>query len=88
MLKKSLLINPADTVVVLLENARKGDIIDIGGKTVALLEDVEFAHKVAHIDHPKMSPVVKYGEEIGYLPDGAPAGAWIHSHNMKCDRGR
>ncbi|MCL2069045.1 MAG: UxaA family hydrolase [Oscillospiraceae bacterium] len=88
MLRKSMMINGNDTVAILLENAEKGDTIEALGEVITLLEDVEFAHKAAITDHGEMSPVIKYGEEIGYLPGGAPKGTWIHNHIMKCDRGR
>jgi hypothetical protein len=88
MHRKSMMINKSDTVAVLLENADKGDTIDVSGDVITLLEDVEFAHKVAVTDHAAMAAVLKYGEEIGYLPGGALKGAWIHNHIMQCDRGR
>lgn len=88
MERRSLIINPADEVAVLLENGEKGDTITVKGKKVFLLEPVEFAHKVAIQDIPKGKPVIKYGEEIGYALTDIPAGAWIHRHNMGCDRGK
>jgi len=48
---------------------------------------VEFANKVSFLDQKKGDPVIKYGEEIGYLLEDTPAGSWIHTHNMDCDRG-
>jgi hypothetical protein len=83
-----LIIDPKDTVAVLLENAQKGDVVRTPGGEITLLEDVEFAHKVAIIDHGQKQPVFKYGYEIGYMERAAPKGAWIHNHNMRCDRGR
>ena len=69
MLRRSLMINPADSVV-------------------CVLEDVEFAHKVCIRDLKAGDPVIKYGEEIGYMRVDAPKGTWIHNHNMGCDRGK
>ena len=40
MLRKSLVINPADTVAMVLEDAKKGDTIQTPqGKTITLLDD-------------------------------------------------
>ena len=36
----------------------------------------------------KGDKVIKYREEIGYMLEDAPAGTWIHNHNMGCDRGK
>ena len=88
MLRRSLIIDPKDTVAVLLENARKGDTVETPGGIVTLLDDIEFAHKAAIVDHAPKQPVYKYGHEIGYVENAVPRGTWIHSHNMRCDRGR
>ena len=88
MLRRSLIIDPKDTVAVLLENAQKGDTIETPGGTVTLLDDIEFAHKTAIFDHVPKQPVYKYGYEIGYTENAVPKGSWIHNHNMRCDRGR
>lgn len=88
MLRKSLQITPKDDVVCVLEDAKKGDTVKTMDNTeVILLEDVEFAHKV--LIHPlkKGDPVLKYGEEIGYMLEDAEPGTWIHNHIMGCDRG-
>ena len=88
MIRKSLVIHPEDTVAVLLENAFRGDTIQISDGEITLLQDVEFAHKVSISDHEKGQFVYKYGHEIGYMAVPVPKGTWIHSHNMLCDRGR
>ncbi|MDR1901588.1 MAG: UxaA family hydrolase [Treponema sp.] len=88
MLRRSLIIDPKDTVAVLLENARKGDVISTPQGEIALVEDIEFAHKAAIIDYEAKQKVYKYGHEIGYMAQAVPRGTWIHNHNMRCDRGR
>ena len=89
MLRRSLVIDPKDTVAVLLENAQKGDRVQTpGGDEITILQDIEFTHKVAIIEHAKRQPVYKYGHEIGYMGEATPKGTWIHNHNMHCDRGR
>ena len=89
MLRRCLQIHPTDSVVCVLEDAKKGDTIQTpAGETITLLEDVEFAHKVLIRDLKAGDPVIKYGEEIGYMLVDAPKGTWIHNHNMGCDRGK
>ena len=56
--------------------------------SVAMLQDVEFAHKVNVVPLKKGDKVIKYREEIGYMLEDAPVGTWIHNHNMGCDRGK
>lgn len=89
MLRRSLMINPQDSVVCILEDGQKGDTVQPPGTAaVTLLEDVEFAHKVCIRDLHTGDPVIKYGEEIGFMLRDAPCGTWIHNHNMGCDRGK
>ena len=88
MLRKSMMIDPRDSVAMVLEDSLKGDVIRTPRGEITLLEDVEFAHKVAVVPLKKGDPVIKYREEIGYMLEDAPAGTWIHNHNMGCDRGK
>jgi len=74
--------------VCLLEDAKAGDTVAVPGGTLTLREDIEFAHKACIKDMKKGERVIKYGVEIGYMLSDAPAGTWIHSHNMGCDRGK
>jgi len=87
VLRKSLIVNPKDSVAMVLENAYQGDVIQTFRGEITLLEDVEFAHKVAIIDIEERQPVYKYGEEIGFAKAAIPRGSWIHGHNLGCDRG-
>ena len=88
MERRCPMVDPRDTVVMVLEDAQKGDVLQTPVGEVTLLEDVEFAHKVSCRPMKKGEPVIKYGEEIGYMLADAPVGTWIHMHNMGCDRGR
>lgn len=88
MLRKSLMINPTDSVAMVLEDAFAGDTINTPNGPVTLRENVEFAHKVSIVDLKKSQPVIKYGEQIGHMLEDALAGSWIHLHNMGCDRGQ
>ncbi len=88
MQRRSMMIFPDDSVAMVLEDARKGDVIETARGRVELLEDVEFAHKVSVVPLKKGDPVIKYREEIGYMLADASVGTWIHNHNMGCDRGK
>ena len=89
MRRRSLMIHPSDVVVCVLEDAQKGDTVQLAsGQEIVLLKDIEFAHKVCIRDMKAGEPVIKYGEEIGYMLMDVKRGSWIHNHNMGCDRGR
>jgi hypothetical protein len=87
MLRKSLVINPKDSVAMVLEDANEKDIIQTIHGEITLLENIEFAHKVAIMDIAAKQPVYKYGEEIGFAKTAILKGAWIHGHNLGCKRG-
>ena len=59
-------INPADTVVVCLQQKSKGDTIEIDGKTVILNQDTPAGHKVLITDTPEGADIIKYGYPIGH----------------------
>lgn len=71
-------IDPADDVIILLRDAKKGEIID----GITLLDDVPQGHKVACHDLPKGAFLHKYGNVIGLLSHPVKKGQWVHSHNL------
>lgn len=87
-MRRSLVINPNDNVAMVLEKSKKGDTIQTERGELTLLEDIEFAHKVALVTLHKGESVIKYNEEIGFALTDIPAGAWVHNHNMGCETGR
>ena len=83
-----LVIHPKDNVAILLEQAAAGDFCEHAGKKIKILEDTEFAHKIALTDISQNALIYKYGEEIGYALVNIKRGQWVHNHNMGCRRGR
>ena len=66
-MKKSIKINDRDNVMVMLEAT---DRIPAG-------------HKVALTDIPEGSPVIKYGNVIGFAKCDIHEGDWVHVHNVR-----
>lgn len=89
--KAALLIDKKDNVAVALADLKKGEecivrFNDLEQK-VKLLDDIAFGHKLAITDIGKDESVLKYGEEIGRMMAGVQKGAYVHNHNMYCERG-
>lgn len=80
-------INHDDDVIVLLDNAKKGEIISYDNKEIELLDDVLMGHKVAVRDIEAGSDVLKYGYSIGKAKRDIKVGEWIHSHNLETGLG-
>lgn len=80
---KVLKIDGVDNVVVVLEDAKKGDSFEIDGKQITLLEDIQAGHKVSIQNISEGENVVKYGYPIGHAVSEIEIGSWVHTHNTK-----
>lgn len=76
-------IHPADKVAVALSPLAAGTVISIDTQEITLKEDIPQGHKFALQTLEAQEPVIKYGSPIGIAKEQIPAGAWIHTHNMK-----
>ena len=78
-----LKINPADSVVVCLQAKKKGEIIDIDGKSIILNQDTPAGHKVLISDVCEGENIIKYGYPIGHASQDLKAGDWVNENNLK-----
>ncbi|WP_144475740.1 UxaA family hydrolase [Cytobacillus oceanisediminis] len=89
--KAALVIDCSDNVAVALADLKKGEECTLRfndrDEMAVLLEDIPFGHKLAICDLYKGESVLKYGEEIGKMMVAVQKGAYIHFHNMYCERG-
>ena len=76
-------INPADSVVVCLRPMKKGETIEVDGKTITLLQDTPAGHKVLINDAAEGTDILKYGYPIGHAKTGLKAGEWVNENNLK-----
>ncbi len=83
MEKSFIKINPADSVVVCLRNHEKGEVLDIDGKSVTLLQDTPAGHKVLINDTKQGCDIIKYGYPIGHARQDLTAGEWVNENNLK-----
>jgi altronate dehydratase small subunit len=88
----AIAIKEQDNVATALRVLQKGEtvLVGIGDGTVAvaLVEDVEFGHKIALHDIATGDDIIKYGEVIGRATKKIPGGAHAHVHNVESLRGR
>ena len=59
---------------------QKGSMV-LGG--IVLTDDVPMGHKVALQDMPKGSPVIRYGQVIGYTSTDIVKGSWLNETNIE-----
>jgi altronate hydrolase len=74
----ALQIHPADSVAVALRAIAAGE--EIAG--VPATSDIPQGHKLALVDLPAGTVVMKYGQPIGRASAAIAAGDHVHSHNL------
>ncbi|HYH79488.1 MAG TPA: altronate dehydratase family protein [Longimicrobium sp.] len=76
-------VHPTDDVAVAVTALAAGAEASVDGVRVVVSEDVGAGHKVALRAIAAGEPVRKYGFPIGVAAEAIPAGAWVHSHNLR-----
>ena len=91
-MRKLVVLNAADNVatsLVALE-AQAAIEVELNGeeRTITVLDEIPFGHKLAirHLDAG--DDVLKYGEVIGRASRAIEPGQWVHVHNVESVRGR
>ena len=78
-----LKINPADSVIVCLQEKKQGDVIEIDGKQITVLQDTPAGHKILITDKKQGENIIKYGYPIGHALEDLKAGQWVNENNLK-----
>jgi altronate hydrolase len=77
----SIKINKDDMVAVALAPLKKDDLIEIGGETVRLLDDIPKAHKFALRDIAGRRTGDQVRELYRVATSVIKKGQWVHDHN-------
>ncbi len=89
-MKRAMIIDPSDNVVVMAEEVSAGDSVyyEVGGEQVVLTAatDIPVYHKMATKEIKKGERVIKYGNIIGLATEDIPQGAHVHVHNIESDQ--
>ncbi len=78
-----LKINKADSVVVCLRPLQKGEIINVDGEDITILQDTPSGHKILIHDTEEGVDIIKYGYPIGHAKVNLKAGEWVNENNLK-----
>ncbi len=82
-MKKFIQINPADNVLVCLQDLSKGEVLELEQSSISVQQDVQRGSKLAISELAANSDVIKYGSPIGHTTEAVKAGDWLHTHNLK-----
>lgn len=76
-------IHAEDNVAVAVEPIAKGETVILAGESYTAASDIPDGHKMAIRNIRAGEKVIKYGFPIGTARMDAPAGTWMHSHNVR-----
>lgn len=77
-MKRFIIINQNDNVMVALESFEVGDEVN----NIKIFEAVAEGHKIAIKDIKKGQAIMKYGYPIGTATTDIKMGEWVHTHNV------
>ncbi|EPZ45525.1 MULTISPECIES: UxaA family hydrolase [Alicyclobacillus] len=80
---KILRIHDHDNVGVVTESISKGDVVTFSDEILQATEDILRGHKIALVDIPEGTNIVKYGYPIGHATQYIAKGEWVHTHNVQ-----
>lgn len=81
----TLQLHPADNILVAVRELPAGHHITAAGATIILRQPISIGHKIAARDIPAEEKIIKWGCPIGSATRDIPAGAHVHTHNLKSD---
>ena len=71
-------------------DGRRVVVLDTAGgrRSISVIGDIPYGHKLALCDIVKGEQITKYGEEIGVASHDIRKGEYVHVHNLDSMRGR
>ena len=85
-------VEPSDNVATTLREVETDETVTVAvgneERTIEVVDDIEFGHKLAIENIPDGETIIKYGKSIGNATEDIPAGTWIHVHNVESNYGR
>lgn len=85
-------VEPVDNVATALRDVAAGETVTVATgeeeRTIEMIDDVGFGHKLAIEDIADGETITKYGKSIGNATEDIPAGTFVHVHNVESNYGR
>jgi altronate hydrolase len=86
-MKELIKIHSRDNVVIALKPFSKGEVINVDGDSITLLDEIEKGHKIALANIEPGTDILKYGYPIGQATASIQKGQHVHTHNVKTKLG-
>lgn len=87
-MSKVIILDDRDNVATAIDDIPEGAKVNSAGGETTTIEPIPFGHKVALVDLPAGTAILKYGEQIGLALHDIARGACVHVHNVDSQRGR
>lgn len=84
-----IVLHKKDNVATTIFDLASGSKLNIGPNPPLIIQNpIPAGHKLALLDLPQHSKILKYGEVIGISTKPIAAGEHVHIHNVQSLRGR
>lgn len=87
-MKQVIILDDRDNVATAIKDIEAGAVLQSAFGETTTTELIPFGHKVALVDLPNGTEILKYGEQIGLALGDIAKGACVHVHNVDSQRGR
>lgn len=85
-------VKSVDNVATALRDVEAGETVTVDTgteeRTIEIIDDVGFGHKIAVTDIADGETITKYGKSIGNATEDIPTGTFVHVHNVESNYGR
>jgi SAF domain len=86
MASQVIVIHHRDNVAIALHDLKNGESVRLtDGRTLEILMDIPYSHKVALANIASGEEIIKYGENIGQAKEAIRKGEWVHTHNLSIE---
>lgn len=82
---RPIVLHAHDNIAIAATEIAVGDALVMAAGVLSAPEAISIGHKLALMDMPKGTQILRYGAPIGSLTQAVKAGAHVHLHNLKSD---
>ncbi|MBI3684352.1 MAG: altronate dehydratase [Acidobacteria bacterium] len=75
-------LHPKDNIAVARASLAAGQVIEVEGRQITLLDAAPMGHKVAIQPIPEGGRIIRYGQDMGRACMAIQPGRWVHTHNV------
>jgi altronate hydrolase len=78
-----IIVHPKDNIAVAVRDLEEGTTIQLGNRTICLVDSISSGHKLALLDIDLDEHIIKFGSPIGSAKRFIKEGEHVHTHNVR-----